>query len=331
MRDGKLDFFKGLLIWSVVLGHTLNILCPGTVLHTVLRTFDLPMFMFISGWLMKGSIIRYDWKQFIVNKVTNIAFPAVIWIIISLLCGDLHSYYFLWSVFISSVIVCLSREIGKLTPNLSGLGGAILVMVAVMFYLIPKNIVNISYLFPCFIIGYFSKGISHIGWKIGVLSIIIFLYLILFVWHPDYTVWKTGSYILQNTSFMLYVVVLRLVIAMVGIYSVIFVMGFAYDMLKDSALIALFSKIGQQTLAIYLMQHIVVEIGLERCVGCMNINEVLTSNHLFVGYALTPIFSLILLIMMYYMVSLIQKCRYIKWVFGFRANIGDKTIKYVIN
>ena len=123
MRDEKLDFFKGLLIWSVVLGHSLNVLCPGTVLHTVIRTFDLPMFMFISGRLLQGSVNRYDWKQFVVNKVTNIAFPAVIWILISLLLGDLHSYYFLWSVFISSVLVCLIREIGKNKPDTPGLGG----------------------------------------------------------------------------------------------------------------------------------------------------------------------------------------------------------------
>jgi len=83
MRDGKLDFFKGLLIWSVVLGHTLNVLCPTEKsLHMLLRTFDLPMFMYISGFLLRGSLARHHWKQLVVNKVTNIIIPAIVWMLI---------------------------------------------------------------------------------------------------------------------------------------------------------------------------------------------------------------------------------------------------------
>ncbi|MBR1520090.1 MAG: acyltransferase family protein [Bacteroidaceae bacterium] len=112
MRDGKLDFFKGLLIWSVVLGHTLNALCPiENSLHILLRTFDLPMFMYISGFLLRGSLARHHWKQLVANKVTNIVVPAVIWMLISLLFGDHCMYYFLWAVFVSSIIVCVCEKI----------------------------------------------------------------------------------------------------------------------------------------------------------------------------------------------------------------------------
>lgn len=125
-RDGKLDFFKGLLIWSVVLGHSLNALCPGTVLHTVIRAFDLPMFMYISGYLMRGSIGRYDWKQLVMNKVTTIAFPAVVWIAVSFMLSDIHSYYFLWAVFISSVVVCLNEKVMAIMSLRPILGGQFL-------------------------------------------------------------------------------------------------------------------------------------------------------------------------------------------------------------
>lgn len=188
-----------------------------------------------------------------------------------------------------------------------------------MFHLIPKNIVNISFLYPFFIIGYFSKTISHVGWKTGVLSIFVFLSLICYVWQPDYTVWKTGGYILQNTKFMLFVVVLRLVLAMAGIYSVIFILGYAYDKSKNSTLIVLFSKIGQQTLAIYLMQHIIVEIGLPIVIHGLDISDTLKINDVVSGYLFTPIISFILLYLMYRLTVLMGLSKYTKWLFGFNV------------
>lgn len=320
MRDGKLDFFKGLLIWSVVLGHCLNVLCPGTILHMVIRTFDLPMFMYISGYLMRGSIVRYNWKQLVVNKVTNIAFPAVVWIAVSLLFGDLHSYYFLWAIFASSVIVCLCVKAGE-KVSAHACRGALLLASVVVFHLIPKNIVNMSFLFPFFVIGYYSQNISRVGWKVGIASLALFVCIIAFVWHPDYSVWKSGGYILQNTEYMFKVVSIRLVVGIAGIYSVVFIMGGLYDKAKSSSLMGLFSNIGKQTLAIYMMQHIIVEIWLFNLVEYIGIKESLSNYSALTGYVITPLLSLILLYGMYRVAILMHECKYTKWMFGVRVGV----------
>lgn len=118
---------------------------------------------------------------------------------------------------------------------------------------------------------------------------------------------------------MLFVVVLRLVLAMAGIYSVIFILGYAYDKSKNSTLIVLFSKIGQQTLAIYLMQHIIVEIGLPIVIHGLDISDTLKINDVVSGYLFTPIISFILLYLMYRLTVLMGLSKYTKWLFGFNV------------
>ena len=323
MRNGKLDFFKGLLIWSVVLGHTLNALCPAeNVLHLFLRTFDLPMFMYISGYLLKGSLVRHDWKQLILNKFTNIVVPALIWMCISLLFGDKCFYYFLWAVFASSLIVCICEKFFTM-PWMSCL---LVCLAAITFHIIPFNVINISFLYPFFIIGYYSKNIAQIGWEKGLVSFLMFVLLFIFVWQPDFSIWKSGGYVLRNSEYMLKVVALRLIIGMAGIYTIAFLFGSLYDRCEKLSLINMFVGIGKETLSIYLLQHVIVEILLSRIVKDSGLSMLLANNSLLVGYVLSPLVSLILLFLMYSVILLIQKIKYAKWLFGFRIALPSNNI-----
>ena len=317
MRDGKLDFFKSLLIWSVVLGHCINALCPdGNALHPILRTFDLPMFMYISGFLLRSSIERYDWKQLILNKITNIIFPAIIWSGICFILGDRCFYYFLWAVFASSVIVTMTNVVCK--NNNAKI--AVLIIVALLFHFIPKNIVNISFLFPFFIIGYFSQNISKIGFVKGIVSLIIFVLLHIFVWDSSFSIWNTGGYILSNPTFMTTTVLLRLLIGIVGCYTVVFLFGTLHNHFKESKTIRISEKIGKFTLSIYLIQHIIVEILLPKTVNSFEIH---ISKSIFYDYVAVPIISLVLLVIMYWFVALLNKSKYTKWLFGFKSNLKN--------
>lgn len=321
MRDGKLDYFKGFLIWSVVLGHCLNVFCPKeNTLHMILRTFDLPMFMYISGFLLNGSIARHDWRQLILNKVTNIVVPAIVWMVISLLFGDKCAYYFLWAVFVSSVIVCICKRIS----TKPWIGGGIMVFVAVLFHLIPTNIINISFLFPFFLFGYYSKNIACVGWKKGLVALSLFILLFLFAWNPKYTIWNSGGYVLQNTEFMIRAILTRLAIGLSGIYAATFIWGTLYDLCKKKNITNTFIGIGRETLSLYLLQHIVVEIGLLWFVNYLGISHLLIDREVIFGYVIAPIVSIILLLAMYQTVTLMQKYRSTKWMFGFRINLSKK-------
>lgn len=315
VREEKLDLYKGFLIWSVVLGHCINVFCPNSnTLHLLLRTFDLPMFMFLSGFFMGGSIARHDWKQLLMNKMTGLIVPAVVWALISLLLRDSCFYYFLWAVFVSSAVVVLCERFFSKSVVL-----CILLTITVVFHLLPYNIFNISFLFPFFLMGYYSKNITPVGWKTGMPSLMLFTILFIFLWKPDYTIWNSGGYILRDIVYMMKVVAIRFALGVAGIYGVSFVLGWLYETYKKTSLVKLFVGIGKETLPIYLLQHVLVEILLLRWtktlenVGWMNMNQ------MFVGYLLTPLLSLVLLVLMYHLVHLMKSTKYMKWMFGVRV------------
>lgn len=155
----------------------------------------------------------------------------------------------------------------------------------------------------------------------GMVALVVFICLILCVWRPEYTVWKTGGFILHNTGFMLQIVLLRLFLGMAGVYSVVFVMGSLYDKTSQLSVTKLFADIGKQTLAIYMMQHIVVEIGLSNLVKSMGIKGLLVEHPILMGYVVPPLISLLLLYAMYCIAKLMQESKYTKWMFGFKMSL----------
>lgn len=59
-RNENVDFVKGLLIWGVIWGHTITALSAGKFdspvwIHTFFRTYDLPLFMILSGYFFQQS------------------------------------------------------------------------------------------------------------------------------------------------------------------------------------------------------------------------------------------------------------------------------------
>lgn len=315
MRYGRLDFLKGLMIWSVVMGHTINALChENNLLHTTLRTFDLPMFMYISGFLLKGSVERHGWKRLMMNKMTMLIVPALVWAGISMLLGDRCFYYFLWAVFCSCFIVSgVYVGCGEMQRK-----WLVLIGIAVLLHFLPVNVVNLSFLFPFFLLGYMSNQIVQVRWPWGITALVVFVVLLMEVWSPQYSIWNSGGYVLGEPEYMIPVVLLRLGIGVAGVYAVSYLMGTVHEGLKDTRGIRLFERIGQETLAIYVMQHVVVEIGLQRLAGMEGISNVLDRHPLMMGYVVAPLVSLVLLIAMYEMAILLKKSNYSKWLFGFR-------------
>ena len=313
MRDGRLDFLKGLVMWSVVMGHTINALCnEGNGLHTMLRTFDLPMFMYISGFLLKGSMERHGWRELLMNKVTMLLVPALVWAGISMLLGDSCFYYFLWAVFfccaiVSSVYACC-RKMQREWPILIG--------IALLLHVVPMNVVNMSFLFPFFLLGYMSRRIVPVRWPWGVAALVAFVVLLMGVWRPEYSIWNSGGYVLSDTAYMIPVVLLRLGIGVAGIYAVSFLMGIIYDKLNGAVGVRFFERVGKETLAIYVIQHVVVEIGLQRLAGMECVSGMLTEHPWVMGYVAAPLVSLVLLLGMCELALLLKKSAYSKWVFG---------------
>ncbi|MBQ9428194.1 MAG: acyltransferase family protein [Clostridia bacterium] len=151
-RDNRLDFIKAVLILGVVYGHLLNLfrLDSGVSfwLHTVIRTFDMPMFMMIGGYLLSKSVSKYHPFKYILNKVSNLLFPLVFWnlifkIFVSVvnrkfdllsLFKSVEGYWFIWSIFICSVTFILLSMMKSINLQIF-----FALLIEILFCLIPTE------------------------------------------------------------------------------------------------------------------------------------------------------------------------------------------------
>ncbi len=71
-RIDWIDFLKGFLILTVMLGHTEG--CPK-ILKVYIYSFHMPLFFFLAGYTM--SIKNYTLNEFVIKKVKSLIIPGI--------------------------------------------------------------------------------------------------------------------------------------------------------------------------------------------------------------------------------------------------------------
>lgn len=97
VRNADFDFIKGILILLVIYGH----LCmyfsetdyEKNTLTTYIRLFQMPLFIFISGYFQKSVISLSDMWQKLLKSIRHIIIPMGCWAIIAF-CTKVIIYYF---------------------------------------------------------------------------------------------------------------------------------------------------------------------------------------------------------------------------------------------
>lgn len=119
-RNQKVDFYKGLLMWGVIWGHTItalanNTLNEGIFIHSFFRLYDMPFFMILSGYFLYKSLEKNNsFKNILQDKITQLLVPILLWNwIIHFPYPSTKSFYFLWAVFISSILTITVHTITK--------------------------------------------------------------------------------------------------------------------------------------------------------------------------------------------------------------------------
>ena len=77
-RDLSLDFIKGILIYLVIVGHVIAKYAEPGWAYTIIHSFHMPLFFFISGYLAIPSL-RQTSKDFAGKKYRRILRPALCW------------------------------------------------------------------------------------------------------------------------------------------------------------------------------------------------------------------------------------------------------------
>lgn len=134
----ELDFYKGIAILLVVLGHSISRGVANHYLDPVMLwiySFHMPLFFFISGYLISyTSYKKRTLGNNIQNKVFSLLFPYLLWTYgVSLIEGgkipDLEfvflstdsNYWFIYLLFLFSLFYLLSSVLkGKVIKALGG-------------------------------------------------------------------------------------------------------------------------------------------------------------------------------------------------------------------
>lgn len=323
-RNNRIDFYKAVLIFSVVWGHTINILLNGEHcdcnISWFLRSFDMPMFMFLSGYFLKYSIKKYSMKTLLVNKTTYILFPAVVWSLLVSFGHKPQTLYFLWAVYLSSVLMILIE-------NLRNWGMKILVYLSVILvlHLTKLDFVNMSYLFPFFLLGFYRESLE----KNYFLAIPAYVLLICF-WSADYSIWKTGSYVLNDISWMSQIVLLRYAIGCAGIFFMKLLFDMVYEYIYPKLFLSesefkktgrAILEAGRETLALYILQAIatygILKILVKYMVRQTGYNPLLWNERLLI-YIISPIVAITIIVTSLYIIRFFRKSEYLNKLFGFK-------------
>ena len=137
-RINELDLFKGIAIILVVVGHVISRNWEGVLdkhpVYTWIYSFHMPLFFFISGFLINHTFGKKDIVSCLKKKVLALLLPYFVWCyiiapfvnresfpsIIYILMDTDNRYWFVYLLFYYSVFYYIGQYIKK---GLSGVLG----------------------------------------------------------------------------------------------------------------------------------------------------------------------------------------------------------------
>lgn len=333
IRDRRYDFYKGLLMIGVVYGHILTTLQGASAitypLHQFIRTYDMPMFAFISGIFLKRSCQKHSVGINLVNKIGGLLFPCLTWDIIFNFCTG-HFYFsvgrfwYIYSIFYVSVIIILIDTFGHFNKYLKVL--LFMILIAFFHTFVIDNC-NIGFLLAPAIVGYYYEGSRLQSFEMSDLRmshVVKFLVLFIFVllqcfWKLDYNVWNLGCDIFKGGCSCCLAnalgIIFRFVIGILGC----FVMKWFFDMIYD--LISLESyafwsflkehicELGMVTLEVYILQCEMIIVGKKAVAVLADIaafNIIALNDNIFV-YIIAPVVTVVSLYFLFYLQLVLKR------------------------
>ncbi|WP_394155667.1 acyltransferase family protein [Loktanella salsilacus] len=289
-RNSQIDFVKGILIWLVVLGHTLQYIKHGgdreffsDTTFSFIYLFHMPLFMAVSGYLLKpvghGGLV-----PLIKRRGAQIVVPMLVWVLITFVMQivmDLFSnsfdslaltkilvislvsqYWFLWAVFLSTIFLYILGRAGRYEWFAATLLSMILVLLPL--HQVPAaalTLVMLSFVFPFFLAGHafarFDEILKRIMKSSYFFAVEILAWLVtLALW----ILWKPGYYSYLNLLDFVEEPYSVSILFTGGVFSSVAVaLGIRrlYPFLAGTSFAAWIEDLGRKSLSIYLTQTFV--------------------------------------------------------------------------
>jgi fucose 4-O-acetylase-like acetyltransferase len=317
-------------MFLVIWGHAIQHFMYGMqgfnndVVWRGIQSVHMPLFMVMAGYFAKKSM-TLEFVAIVKKKFHSLLLPCITWGIVafvglhftlgnnlSLPLTLVDNFWFLKSLFVCYLIGWLFFRIKGLNLRYSTiLGGGIALVISL---LVVKY--DVSRMFPCFMMGMLINhfNLPKSNKKQELLLASGFLFIILsFYWSNHHELW-TGPYTLlqyicgEGTfSAILFNYVYKIAIGVSG--SIMFILLFQklFDH-RENKCLKFIASIGTCTLGIYIVQTYFLERLLARLVH-------LSGNYVVNMFVVTPIASIIVLLICYYCVVLLSKNKYVSMLF----------------
>lgn len=326
-KNGRLlfvDLLKLLAIYLVLWGHCVQQFLTSSPLendvYVYIYSFHMPLFMVLSGYFSSSSI-SLPFDVFVKKKAQQLLLPVLSWSVLAFflyfimdysilhkginqiledsLVRTLGNFWFLKSLFVCYLIAWCGKK--------SKLPSWVWIIATLLFsQLIAKY--NVKIMYPCFLAGMalrnYSDYIKRNRISIFVISSLIFL-LMLFYWDGSFLKPANLMQALSENNFYsianeLFVRAYRMLIGISASISIYLLFMFLFEKINNQFLRKM-AIMGQYTLNVYLLQVLLLEILLREflCLDSMNI--------LLVNYFVTPLISLLVLLVCIKIANLIYK------------------------
>ena len=264
-RDTTLDYLRGFAIMSIVIGHLYYFSgrANGSIVWNICNTIQIPIFIYVSGFLAQYSIQKYHFSVFIQTRFIRLIVPFVSFFIIWLIIKGIsisnailfftdefkQGFWFMIVLFELMVILGINRIIERITKiNIFFLDVISLIIINIYHFFFSEHIIVNHFLsinllwhyYPIFMIGVYSNKIPYLLNKR-----ISFLYIITYA----------------CAFYLMYAKNIHAMTALCNFSSLFFFVSFFNDSrhrIQEAALV----KTGIYSLQIYLL-HILFFGGLK--------------------------------------------------------------------
>lgn len=328
------DVIKAITIFLVIYAHGLQFFTEDKnywqtdFICQFIISFHMPLFMIVSGYFARSifqqdfiNIVKKKTLQLFVPSVTTYFFVGVIMIFLrkqsligqidNLLLNCIYSFWFLKALFIFYVFISLCKVLYE-RSSIS------LYIFIIIFMLVILNIPvqNIDFvhsltMFPYFIIGIvfykYKKQIFVYDKFIFIISLSIFSLMSIFWQSNEYNIYT--HYIEWTTSYLL-IYLVRTIIGISGSMAMILLIRKLVNKIDNKVWIKKIGNLGNATLGIYIFQYFIIarfiNLYLIPYIHNMNIFNDTMYEDFFYDIVISPIISLLVLIICYTMVMVIR-------------------------
>ena len=329
-RNKDIDFVKGVLIFLVVLGHSLEVFqtqdFSTNSIHTAIYSFHMPMFVFLSG-LFGRSNLQLDFISLLKKKFNQLLYPAIIFwcidcgIIVGtrhLLatyktgCDNILSFYWFFKMLFACIFISYFSD--RISRKYKFVGCITTFALLVLLLRFDKYYDIIFYYpFYCFALYYGRKVTQRITNAISTISpwvIVLFfvayngLVITNFTWSDTVYVHNINIYTIKEAVQSAYTFLIS--ISSLFVYFVFFLF-LAQKCQVSKTLHQFISDTGKYTLQIYVIHIIIMH-------SCLRLFISTDSN------LLTIIIAIVIYVMAYYISKCLSSNKYTNYLFRFDSN-----------